>query len=86
MTNINNRSSNYSKVSLWQESDTFQMKKGVAMVLCRSIGPVFSEDEFTGRSVAAKLFDFKLNETLHLALHSNFSPYFTRPNNKYIKV
>ena len=74
MTNINNRSSDYSKVSLWQQSYTFQMKKGVAMVLCRSMGPVFSEDEFTGRSVAANLFDFKLNETLHLALHSNFSP------------
>ena len=53
------------------------MKKGVAMVLCRSMGPVFSEDEFTGRSVAANLFDLKLNETLHLALHSNFALYFT---------
>ena len=77
MTNINNRISNWSKVLLWQESYTFQMKQGVAMVLCRSMGPVFSEDEFTGRSVAANLFNLKLNETLHLALHSNFALYFT---------
>ena len=77
MTNINNRISNSSKVSLSQESYTFQMKKGVAMVLCRSMGPVFSEDEFTGRSVAANLFNLKLNETLHLALQSNFALHFT---------
>ena len=56
------------------------------MVLCRSMGPVSSRDEFTGRSVAANLFHLKLNETLHLALHSNFTRYFTLPNNKYIKV
>ena len=30
------------------------MKKGVAMVLCRSMGPVSSKDELTRRSVAAK--------------------------------
>ena len=53
------------------------MKKGVAMVLCRSMSPVFSEDEFTGRSVAANLFDLKLNETLDLALQSNFALHFT---------
>ena len=56
------------------------------MVLCRSMGPVSSRDEFTGRSVAVNLFHLKLNETLHLALHSNFTSYFTLPNNKYIKV
>ena len=56
------------------------------MVLCRSMGPVSSEDEFTGRSVAANLFDLKLSETLHLALHSNFVPYFTLATSKYIKV
>ena len=56
------------------------------MVLCRSMGPVSSGDEFTGRSVAASLFHLKLNETLHLALHSTFAPYFTLPTNKYIKV
>ena len=55
------------------------------MVLCRSMGPVSSGDEFTGRSVAANLSNLKLNETLHLPLHSNFAPYFTLPNNKYIK-
>ena len=47
------------------------------MVLCRSMGPVSYGDEFTGRSVATNLFDLKLNETLHLALHSNFAVYFT---------
>ena len=56
------------------------------MVLCRSMGPVSSRDKFTGRSVAANLFHLKLNETLHLALHSTFAPYFTLPTNKYIKV
>ena len=56
------------------------------MVLCRSMGPVSSEDKFTGRSVAANVFDLKLSETLHLALHSTFAPYFTLPTNKYIKV
>ena len=56
------------------------------MVLCRSMGPVSSQDEFTGRSVAANLLDLKLSETLHLALHSTFAPYFTLPTNKYIKV
>ena len=51
----------------------------------RCMGPVSSGDEFTGRSVAANLSNLKLNETLHLPLHSNFAPYFTLPNNKYIK-
>ena len=86
MTNINNRISNWTKVSLSHESYTFQMKKGGAMVLCRSMGRVLSEDEFTGRSVAANLFKLKLSETLHFALHSTFAPYFTLPTNKYIKV
>ena len=53
------------------------MKKGAAKVFSRSMGPVFSEDEFTGRSVAANLFNLKLNETLHLTQHSNFALYFT---------
>ena len=53
------------------------MKQGVAMVLCRSMAPVFSEDEFTARSVAANLFYLKLNETLHLALHSNFALFYS---------
>ena len=50
------------------------------------MGPVSSEEEFTGRSVAANLFDLKLSETLHLALHFNFALYFTLPTRKYIKV
>ena len=47
------------------------MKKGVAMVLCRSMGPVSSKDEFTRRSVAAKMFNLKPNEILQLVLWSN---------------
>ena len=50
----------------------FRWKKGVAMVLCRSMGLVSFEDEFTGRSIAAKILNLKLNETLHLALEGNF--------------
>ena len=42
------------------------------MVLCRSMGLVSFEDEFTGRSIAAKILNLKLNETLHLALQGNF--------------
>ena len=47
------------------------MKKGVAMVLCRSMGPVSSKDEFTRRSVAANMFNFKPNEILQLVLYIN---------------
>ena len=47
------------------------MKKGVAMVLCRSMGSVSSEDEFTRRSVAAKMFNLKPNQVLQLVLYSN---------------
>ena len=47
------------------------MKKGVAMLLCRSMGPVSSKDEFTRRSVAAKMFNLKPNEILQLVLWSN---------------
>ena len=43
------------------------------MVLCRSMGLVSFEDEFTGRSIAAKILNLKLNETLHLALQVNFA-------------
>ena len=46
-------------------------KKGVAMVLCRSMGTVSSKDEFTRRSVAAKMFNLKPNEILQLVLWSN---------------
>ena len=46
-------------------------KKGVAMVLCRSMGTVSSKDEFTRRSVAAKMFNLKPNEILQLVLQSN---------------
>ena len=62
------------------------MKKGVAMLLWRSMGPVSSEDEFIGRLIAAQIFNLKLNETLDLALHSNFASYFTLPTNKYTKI
>ena len=41
------------------------------MVLCRSMGPVSSKDEFTRRSVAAKMFNLKPNEILQLVLWSN---------------
>ena len=47
------------------------------MVLRSSMGPVSYGDEFTGRSVPTNLFHLKLNEILHLALHSNFALYFT---------
>ena len=47
------------------------MKKGVAMVLCRSMGPVSSKDEFTRKSIAPKMFNLKPNETLQLVLYSN---------------
>ena len=47
------------------------MKKGVAMVLCRSMGPVSSKDEFTRRSVAANMFNLKPNEILQLVLYIN---------------
>ena len=47
------------------------MKKGVTMVLCRSMGPVSSKDEFTRRSVAANMFNLKPNEILQLVLYSN---------------
>ena len=47
------------------------MKKGVAMVLCRSMGPVSSKHEFTRRLVAAKMFNLKPNEMLQLVLYSN---------------
>ena len=56
------------------------------MVLWRSMGPVSSEDEFIGRLIAAQIFNLKLNETLDLALHSNFASYFTLPTNKYTKI
>ena len=46
------------------------------MVLCRSMGLVSFEDEFTGRSIAAKILNLKLNETLHLALQGNFASNF----------
>ena len=42
------------------------------MVICRSGGLVSFEDEFTGRSIAAKILNLKLNETLLLALEGNF--------------
>ena len=41
------------------------------MVLCRSMGPDSSKDEFTRRSVAAKMFDLKPNEIFQLVLYSN---------------
>ena len=41
------------------------------MVLCRSMGPVSSKDEFTRRSVAAKMFNLKPNQVLQLVLYSN---------------
>ena len=47
------------------------MKKGVAMVLCRSMGPVPSKDEFPRTSVAAKTFSLWPNEILQLVLYSN---------------
>ena len=56
------------------------------MVLWRSMGPVSSEDEFIGRLIAAQIFNLKLNETLDLALHSNFASYFTLLTNKYTKI
>ena len=62
------------------------MKKGGAMVLCRSMGSVSSEDEFTRRQVGAKMFNFKLNEILQLALYNNVPSYFTLPTNKSTKI
>ena len=55
------------------------------MVLCRSMALVSFEAEFTGRSIAAKILNLKLNETLHLALQGDFasSSYTT---NKYRKI
>ena len=50
------------------------------MVLCRSMGPVSFEDEFTGRSIAPKILNLKLNETLHLALQGNFASNFYTTN------
>ena len=50
---------------------SFLDEKGVAMVLCRSMGPVSSKDEFTRKSIAAKMFNLKPNETLQLVLYSN---------------
>ena len=47
------------------------MKKGAAMALCRSMGPVSSKDEFTRRSVAANMFNLKPNEILQLVLYKN---------------
>ena len=47
------------------------MKKGLTMVLCSSMGPVSSKDEFTRRSVAANMFNLKPNEILQLVLYSN---------------
>ena len=41
------------------------------MVLCRSMGPVSSKDQFTRKSIAAKMFNLKPNETLQLVLYSN---------------
>ena len=46
------------------------------MVLCRSMALVSFEAEFTGRSIAAKILNLKLNETLHLALQGNFASNF----------
>ena len=50
------------------------------------MGPISSEDQFPGRSIAAKIFNLKLNETLHLTLHSDLASYFTLPTNKYTKI
>ena len=47
------------------------MKKGLAMVLCRSMGSVSSEDEFSRRSVPAKMFNLKPSQVLQLVLYSN---------------
>ena len=47
------------------------MRKGVAMVLCRSMGRVSSKDEFARRWVAAKMFNFKPNEILQLVIYSH---------------
>ena len=55
------------------------------MVLCRSMGLVSFEDEFTGRSIAAKILNLKLNETLHLALQGNFASNFYTSNKQIHK-
>ena len=62
------------------------MKKGLAMVLCRSTGSVSSQDELPRRSVAAKMFNFKLNDIFQLALYSNLPSYFTLWTNKCTKI
>ena len=62
------------------------MKKGVTMVLCRSMVSVSSEDQLPTTSVAAKMFNFKLNEILELALYSNLASYFTLWTNKCTKI
>ena len=46
------------------------------MVLHRSIGLVSFEYELTRRSLAGKMLNLKLNETLHLALQGNFPSNF----------
>ena len=55
------------------------------MVICRSVGLVSFEDEFTGRSIAAKILNLKLNETLHLARQSNFASNFSTTNKQIHK-
>ena len=67
---------------------SFLDKKGVAMVLCRSMGPVSSKDVFPRRSVAAKMFNLKPNEILQLVLYSNlgFNLHYQQKNvQKYDK-
>ena len=41
------------------------------MIFCRSMVLVSFENEFTGRSIAAKILNLKRNETLQLVLYSN---------------
>ena len=62
------------------------MKKRSSHLLCRSVGPISFEDVFTERSIAAKILNLKLNETLHLSPHSNLSSYFTLPTKKHTKI
>ena len=61
-----------------------RISDGFIWIYC--MGPVSSEDQFPGRSIAAKIFNLKLNETLHLTLHSDLASYFTLPTNKYTKI
>ena len=57
------------------------------MLLWRSMGLVFFEDEFTGRSIAAKILNLQLNETLHLALQGNFpSNFYTTDKQIYKNI